>query len=85
YDFVQPLLLAGYNRDYGFQLISDIIWQKQGFRKDPYAARQSLGVNYGFANNSLLLNYTGDFKKALGPHDLLVSVVSKGPNYTSHF
>ena len=85
YDFFQPLLLAGYNKDYGFQLIGDLIFQKQGFRKDPYAARQSLAVNYGFANSSLLLNYTGDFKRALGPHDLLVSVLSKGPNYTSHF
>ena len=85
YGFFQPLLLAGYNRDYGFQLIGDFIFQKQGFRKNPYAARQSLGVNYGFANSSLLLTYTGDFKRALGPHDLLVSVISKGPNYTSHF
>jgi hypothetical protein len=85
YDFVQPLLSAGYNKDYGFQLISNIIYQKQGFRKAPYAARHSLLVNYGFANSSLLLNYTGDFKRAVGRHDLLVNVLSKGPNYTSHF
>ncbi|MGI4744357.1 MAG: BamA/TamA family outer membrane protein [Janthinobacterium lividum] len=85
YSFIQPLLSVGYNKDYGFQLISNIIYQKQGFRKPLYAARRSLLVNYGFANNSLLLNYIGNFKRAVGPYDLLVNVLSKGPNYTSHF
>jgi hypothetical protein len=85
YNFLQPLFLAGYSRDYGVQLIGNFIYQKQGFRKDPYAARQSLLVNYGFGNSSLLLNYTGDFKKVLGQNDLLVNVLSKGPNYNNNF
>jgi hypothetical protein len=85
YDFLQPLFLAGYSKDYGVQLIGNFIYQKQGFRKDPYAVRQSLLVNYGFGNSSLLLNYTGDFKKALGQNDLLVNVLSKGPNYNNNF
>ncbi len=85
YNYVQPLLLAGYNKDYGLQVIGNFIYQKQGFRKSPYAARQSLLVDYGFANNSLLLNYLGDFRHALGRSDLAVNVLSKGPNYTSHF
>ncbi|RZK60610.1 MAG: hypothetical protein EOO59_06780, partial [Hymenobacter sp.] len=37
YDFLQPLFLAGYSKDYGVQLIGNFIYQKQGFRKDPYA------------------------------------------------
>lgn len=85
YDYLQPLILASYNKDYGFQFIGDFIYQKQGFRKDPYASRQSLMVNYGFGTNSLLLNYTGDFKQVIGKTDLVVSVLSKGPNYTSNF
>ncbi|MGI4884530.1 MAG: BamA/TamA family outer membrane protein [Janthinobacterium lividum] len=85
YDFFQPLFLAGYSKDYGVQLIGNFIYQKQGFRRAPYAARQSLLVNYGFGNHSLLLNYGGEFKRAVGQHDLLVNVVSKGPNYTSNF
>ncbi|MDJ0366411.1 BamA/TamA family outer membrane protein [Hymenobacter sp. H14-R3] len=85
YSYLQPLLLAGYSRDYGFQLIGNFIYVKQGFRKEPYAARQSLLVNYGFGNNSLLLNYTGDFKRALAGNDLLVNVLSKGPNYNNNF
>jgi hypothetical protein len=85
YDFLQPLLLAGYSKDYGVQLIGNFIYQKQGFRRTPYGSRQSLLVNYGFGNSSLLLNYTGDFKRALGRHDLLVNVTSKGPNYNNNF
>ncbi|GAB3637060.1 hypothetical protein GCM10027422_26500 [Hymenobacter arcticus] len=85
YGYLQPLLLAGYSKDYGFQLIGNFIHVKQGFRKEPYAARQSLLVNYGFGNNSLLLGYTGDFKRAVAGNDLLVNILSKGPNYNNNF
>ncbi|MVN78262.1 BamA/TamA family outer membrane protein [Hymenobacter sp. HMF4947] len=85
YSYLQPLLLAGYSKDYGFQLIGNFIYQHQGFRKDPYASRQNLLVNYGFGNSSLLLNYTGDFKRAIGHSDLSVNVLSKGPNYNNNF
>ncbi len=85
YNFLQPLLLAGYNKDYGLQLIGNFIYQRQGFRKAPYGSRQSFLVNYGLANNSLLLSYSGIFKQAVGKNDLLVNVTSLGPNYTSHF
>ncbi|MDP9077449.1 MAG: outer membrane protein assembly factor [Bacteroidota bacterium] len=85
YNFLQPLILGSYNSDYGFQLITDFIYQKQGFRKDPYAFRQSLVVNYGFGANSLLLDYTGEFKQTFGKSDLVINVLSKGPNYQSYF
>ena len=85
YDFFQPLILGSYTKDYGLQFIGNFIYQKQGFRKDPYAFRQSLIVNYGFEYNSLLLNYLGEFKQAFGKSDLLVNVLNKGPNYTSNF
>lgn len=85
YDFFQPLILGSFNKDYGLQVIGNFIWQKQGFRKDPYAYRQSLLVNYGFTYNSLLLNYNGIFKNAVGKSDLVVNVLNKGPNYTSNF
>ncbi|MDO3640853.1 BamA/TamA family outer membrane protein [Mucilaginibacter sp. L3T2-6] len=85
YNFLQPLVLGSYNSDYGVQLMTDFIYQKQGFRKDPYAFRQSLLVNYGFGASSLLLNYTGEFKQVFGKSDLLVNILSKGPNYQSYF
>jgi hypothetical protein len=85
YSYLQPLLFASYNRDYGFQLIGNFIYQQQGFRKDPYGFRQSLLVNYGFGNNSLLLNYTADFKKVVAKNDLTINLLSKGPNYNNNF
>jgi len=85
YDFFQPLILGSFNKDYGLQFIGNFIWQKHGFRKEPYAFRQSLLINYGFAYNSLLLNYNGIFKNAVGKSDLVINALSKGPNYTSNF
>jgi len=85
YDFFQPLILGSFNKDYGLQVIGNFIWQKQGFRKEPYAYRQSLLVNYGFTYNSLLLNYNGIFKNAVGNSDLVINALNKGPNYTSNF
>lgn len=67
------------------QLGTTINWQRPGFRKLPYASRHSLLVNYGFVWSSLLLGYTSDFRRALGGKNLLVSVISKSPNYTNHF
>lgn len=85
YDFLQPLILGSYNKDYGVQFVGDFIYQKQGFGREPYAFRQSLLVDYGFATNALKLDYNGDFKKVWGFTDLEVNVLSKGPNYTSNF
>lgn len=85
YDFFQPLILGSFNKDYGLQVIGNFIWQKHGFRKEPYAYRQSLLVNYGFTYNSLLLNYNGIFKNAIGNSDLVINALNKGPNYTSNF
>ena len=85
YNFLQPLILGSYNSDYGLQLMTDFIYQKQGFRKDPYAFRQSLMVSYGFGASSLLLNYNGEFKQVFGKSDLVINILSKGPNYQSYF
>lgn len=85
YDFLQPLALASYSRDYGFVLIGSLVYQKQGFGKDPYAFRQALKISYGFGVSSLLVNYTGDFKEVVKHNDLEISVLSKGPNYNSYF
>ncbi|GAA4086163.1 hypothetical protein [Mucilaginibacter panaciglaebae] len=85
YDFLQPLMLANYNRDYGFVLIGNLVYQKQGFGKEPYAFRQALKISYGFGVSSLLVNYTGDFKELVKKNDLVVNILDKGPNYNSYF
>lgn len=85
YDYLQPLLLASYDKDFGFQLIPEFVLEKHGFRKEPYSSRQSLSIDYGFGSNSLLLNYKGEFKSVIGDNDLVTNVISKGPNYNSYF
>lgn len=85
YDFLQPLIYGSYNKDYGVQFIGNFVYQKQGFRKDPYAFKQNLLVNYGFATSSLMLNYNGEFKQVAGKSDLIINVLSKGPHYSSNF
>ncbi|WP_259068098.1 outer membrane protein assembly factor [Mucilaginibacter sp. X4EP1] len=85
YDYLQPLLLASYDKDFGFQLIPEFVLEKHGFRKEPYSSRQSLSIDYGFGSNSLLLNYKGEFKSVIGDNDLVANVISKGPNYNSYF
>ena len=86
YSTFQPLVSAAYTADFGVQLIGNFVWTHQSFRKDPYAFRQALYVNYGTAHGSLVLGYTGEFKRILpGNNDLLVSVLSQGPNFTNHF
>ncbi|MFD2148533.1 hypothetical protein [Mucilaginibacter antarcticus] len=85
YDFLQPLFLGNYNKDYGFQIITKMVWQKQGFKKDPYAFRQSLIVNYGLGVSSLSLNYEGEFKQVIMKNDLVVNVTNRGPNFVSNF
>jgi hypothetical protein len=85
YDFLQPLFLVSYNKDYGVQLIGKFTYQKQGFRKEPYAFRQSMTINYGLGVSSLLINYNGEFKESIGKNDLLINILNKGPNYTSNF
>ncbi len=85
YDFLQPVPLASYSKDYGFELMVEFINEKQGFRKYPYAYIQTLAVSYGFGTNSLLVKYNGNFIKAVGKNDLVINAISKGPNYTSDF
>jgi type VI protein secretion system component Hcp len=85
YDFLEVLPLASYSKDYGFQLIGNFVYQKQGFGKEPYAFRQNFMASYGFGINSLLLHYTGEFKKVVANNDLIVNVINKGPNYSNNF
>jgi hypothetical protein len=85
YDFLQPLFLGNYSKDYGVQIITKLIYQKQGFQKDPYAFRQSLMINYGLGVSSLSINYEGEFKQVVKKNDLVVNITNKGPNFTSNF
>jgi hypothetical protein len=85
HDRFEPITLAHYNNDYGISLVLGFAYTKHGFRKEPYAFRHQLLVDYSFVRRSFVINYSADFKKAVGNNDININVVSRGPNNVSNF
>jgi hypothetical protein len=77
--------LANYSTDEGIILIGGMLFEKQGFRKEPYAYRQTIVLGYSLGRQSFMVNYNGDFKKAIGNSDLNVAISSKGPHNIANF
>ncbi|WP_421940079.1 BamA/TamA family outer membrane protein [Pedobacter sp.] len=85
YDRSEVVVLADYNNDYGISLITGYRTTKQGFRKTPYASRNEFLVKYSTVRHSFLIDYAGDWKKAIGKNDLSINISSHGPNNVSNF
>lgn len=86
YDEFGPLVHANYNIDQGIQAGVGLVIQKQGFRREPYAYKQSFWVDYSTGRNSFILDYNGDFKKISGGKtNLMINAKLMGPNNLSNF
>lgn len=85
YDRAGPLFNLNYSVDQSLQLGVGYIIEKQGFRKEPYATKHELWVNYSTGRQSFIIDYLGDFKKAVGKNDLLLHANLLGPNNLSNF
>lgn len=85
FDRFQPIISGGYNNDYGVSLIGGFALTKHGFRKEPYAYRHELLINYSVVRHSYLITYEGDFKKAIGENDLTININSRAPNSVNNF
>jgi hypothetical protein len=85
YDRAGVLFNLNYNIDQGLQLGLGYIIEKQGFQKSPYATKHEFWANYSTGRQSFILDYLGDFKKAIGKNDLLVHANLLGPNNLSNF
>lgn len=85
YDRFEPITMAHYNNDYGISLVTGFALTKRGFRKEPYAFRHQLQIEYSLQRKSFLINYTADYKKVFGKNDLNINVFSRGPNNVSNF
>jgi hypothetical protein len=81
----EPIILGHYNNDYGLSLVAGFSYTKHGFRKEPYAYRHKLLVDYSFVRHSYLITYEGDYKKAIGNNDLSINITSRGPNSVNNF
>ncbi|HEX8278920.1 MAG TPA: BamA/TamA family outer membrane protein, partial [Segetibacter sp.] len=85
YDQFGPIAFVQYNLDQGFQFRGGFIYEKHGFRKEPYVARHELFGNYSTGRKAFLFTYSGDLKKVFGKTDLLINVLSRGPHNVSNF
>jgi hypothetical protein len=85
YDQLGPLFRLNYSVDQGFQPGVGLIYEKQGFRKLPYAFHNELWLNYATGRKAFHITYSGDFKEVLGKNDLKIDVNLLGPNNQSNF
>jgi len=85
FDQLGPLFRLNYSIDRGFQPGVGLIYEKQGFRKTPYAFHNEFWVNYSTGRQSFHLTYAGDFKEVVGKNDLKIDVDYLGPNNQSNF
>ena len=85
YDKVGPVASLQYDLDLGLMLKGGVVYERQGFRKEPYARRHALFVGYAPARSSFLIGYNADLKKLFGQNDLALNLVSKGPHNVSSF
>ncbi|PYF71552.1 surface antigen-like protein [Pedobacter nutrimenti] len=85
FDRFGPLFRANYSIDQGLQIGAGLVYEKQGFRKIPYAFKHEFWVTYTTGRQSFILNYAGDFKKAIGENDLKIDANFLGPHNLSNF
>jgi hypothetical protein len=85
FDQLGPLFRLSYSVDQGFQPGVGLIYEKQGFRKTPYAFHNEFWVNYSTGRGAFHLTYAGDFKEVVGKNDLKIDVDYLGPNNQSNF
>jgi hypothetical protein len=85
FDVLMPLVAANYNPDDGIFIGGGFMLKKDGFRKEPYASKQSFTGVYAFATSSFGLFYDADFKKAIGKADLLLKAEVRSPNFVNNF
>jgi len=66
YDKLFPLVNVGFNPDDGIFLGGGFILTKNGWRKSPYAHRQSLNTSIAVDTRAFVLDYEGDYKHVFG-------------------
>lgn len=85
YNKLLPLLSAQFNFDDGLYLGAGLLYTKEGWRKEPFAARHKLQANRAFATGALNLNYEATFGDVIGEWDLNASFALQRPFGVSNF
>jgi len=85
YDVIMPLVSLEYNVDDGVFLGGGALWTTQGFRKSPYALRQSIKANIAVKTGSKNLYYQGHAVDLFSKLDLEWDASIKAPDYVNNF
>lgn len=85
YNKLAPLATAGYNLDDGVLIGVGAVYTKQGFRKEPFAARHKIMLGGAFATNAAFLKYKGELTHFVGKASLDMALNIYAPDNTINF
>ena len=85
YDVSTPFFSLFYNIDQRAMVSIGWTWQKNGFRKEPYAARHQLIGGYSPSRGSFAFSYDADWRQVFGKNGLNLHLLSLGPRNLQNF
>ncbi|WP_121356547.1 BamA/TamA family outer membrane protein [Flavisolibacter nicotianae] len=85
YNRSMPFFSLFYNIDQRAMMSLGWIWQKNGFRKEPYASRHQLVGGYSPSRGSFAFSYEADWRHVFGKSGLNFKIVSVGPRNLQNF
>jgi Omp85 superfamily domain/Calcineurin-like phosphoesterase len=89
YDFkhniLMPLIDFGYNQDDGFFIGPGVSYKTQGFKKYPFATKQTISSSITTATNAFKFNYEGIYTDVIALLDLSLNIEYKTPTFTQNF
>ncbi|WP_339925736.1 BamA/TamA family outer membrane protein [uncultured Cyclobacterium sp.] len=85
YDKLMPLATIAYNRDDGIYIGAGVMWEKQGFKKEPFSIRQSLMGKFALKTNAFNIEYEGQAVDVLPNLDLVWEADVRAPQYSFNY
>lgn len=85
YNYVAPLVTAGYNSDDGIFLGAGALIRTHAFRKTPFAAEHRITAKRALRTSSFSFQYSGVFNEEAGPLDLELGAEVLAPDFVSNY
>lgn len=85
YDILMPLVILGANPDDGLFLGGGFLFTKNGWRKEPFAAKHSFTGMHALETKSYSFNYKSTFTDVLGKWDINPELVVQRPFFVNNF
>jgi hypothetical protein len=85
YEKLTPLASVAINKDDGLFLGAGVLWEKHGFKKEPYSLRQSIKGNYAIKSNAFNIDYKGHAVDVFKNIDLVWKADVRAPDFAFNF